>query len=396
MVYWTNRILIYLVISTVVLSCSTEDDVISDELRQLIQDDISLFENSADTPGGLNDLYESNRVLVFGETHYVQEHQDFIISQLPALSDAGYRTIFQESFHCFTWMLEDYISGEISELPEFLLYFDNTLIEGIKNYNAAVHDSLKFELIYMDVNHWDTNFVICLDEIELILGGQDIFVDIKNISTDSEDYIQELQRMKAEIESNLNSFTNLWGEKWLDRILEIISFEIESVEYRLNRSDTYRESLMSENILNVMSLAENTNEKFLVNTGSYHAQLITYMGVDIDRLARRLKEEENKTSSIAFIGIRGERKEHFYDETNKSFDLIDESSSDNILNEIDRLASNNMSYLSLSNNIFSEQKIKIRYVSGVSINEPIGTQFDAIITYPSITTLQSMDIYDWN
>ena len=115
---------------------------IDEAVRKVIEEETEVFA-SQQVPGGLIEAMDRNEVLLFGETHYVQQHQEYIVSILPELSSRGYRVIFDELFHCFSWMVEDYISGARDALPEFILFFNETLIEGIKDFNQSVPDSLK-------------------------------------------------------------------------------------------------------------------------------------------------------------------------------------------------------------------------------------------------------------
>ena len=370
--------------------CS-KDPELDSEIKQLVNDELVVFADP--TPQALNDLYENSSVLIFGETHYVQEHQDFVVSQLQALSDAGYRVIFEELFHSFSWMVEDYVNGDIAQLPEFILYFNETLIEGVKQFNSTADPTRKFKFAYMDVNHWTDNFLTSLEEIENVIGGHPEFSSIKNSQPDSQSYQSDLESLKGQLETDSQTYISLWGQEWFDRILEIIDVEIASSEYRINRSDDWRESVMFDNINRV--LQSSGNDKILVNAGFFHGQKETYMGTFIDRLGKRLDDEVN-TNSIAFIGIKGERKLTFNDTNSFSFDLSKDSDTDDIVREINRIAGTSISYLPLSDSRFSSKNVKMSYTFGSFVTAPIGRQFDAIITYPEISVLTSMDVYDWN
>ena len=83
-----------IILSTIVLisSCNKEDN---DALKAVVEEEIRHL-NEGVLPLELEDVYSYNDILVFGETHYVQEHQDFIVDMLPELSARGYRVIFQE------------------------------------------------------------------------------------------------------------------------------------------------------------------------------------------------------------------------------------------------------------------------------------------------------------
>lgn len=374
------------------LSACQKENTLDSEIRGAIESEIVLFDKNETIPE-IEDLLHTSKILIFGEQHYVQEHHDFIVSQLPALSNAGYRIIFQESFHCFTWMLEDYLTGKIAELPSFILYFDEALIEGVKQFNRTADDSLKFKIIYMDMNHWTSNFLRCVEEIEKVIGVQDVFIPIKNIPPDSDTYKQNLLALKNKIKSDSTHYVDTWGPNWFTRIQEIIEGEVASYKYRISRSDEWREQVMFENIRKTIQKFPGT--KYIVNTGSFHAQKQTYMGGNLDRLAKRLKRIEDQTRSIAFLGVRGKYKKKFDAPGNIDFDLISGADPDDMIRELDRLAGHHRSFLQLTDENFMNTEIKITYYPGTTIIAPIGEQFDAILSYPEISTFTSMDKYDW-
>ncbi|MDH3649759.1 MAG: hypothetical protein OEQ53_08750, partial [Saprospiraceae bacterium] len=111
---------------------------------------------------------------------------------------------------------------------------------------------------------------------------------------------------------------------------------------------------------------------------------------------RALKRIRDKTISIVFVGIRGDHKQKFKDEQDMNFDLPMESDMDDMIRELDRHSTSSLSFMPLSHDQFLNSEIKISYSSGTTITVQIGKQFDAIITYSDISTLTSMDTYDWN
>jgi hypothetical protein len=54
-----------------------------------------------------------------------------------------------------------------------------------------------------------------------------------------------------------------------------------------------------------------------------------------------------------------------------------------------------MSYLPLQDPVFSNRNITMSYDYGTAIQAPLGSQFDGLITYPIIQTLESMELYDY-
>lgn len=359
------------------------------EVKDRIEDSIVVFEKNT-FPSQLSDILSDNKLVIFGETHYVQEHQEFIVSILPYLSFQGYTVIFQELFHGFNWMVEDYINGELNNLPEVILYFDATLIEGIKAFNATVDEDQKISLIYMDMNHWQSNFLKSVEEIEKNLGPVELFSNIKNVNPNkAKDQLEEILVLMKDQEAR---YKLEFGLRWYQRIIDMIEAEILSVDYRNQRNGSDREQFMVNNITSF--LETHPGQKGMINTGMFHGQKKTYMGEPIKRLGQILKDQNLSMFSIAFIGLKGTTKSTF-DATEKiSFDLIQNASNDDIILILDELSSPNLSFLPLRHQSY-EKDVTISFTSQTTISAPIGQQFDGIITYPEISILKSMDIYDW-
>ena len=370
------------------ISCSEELD---DKIVSIIEDDIQLIDNPTDSKG-ISDLLNENDIVLFGETHYVQEHQEYIVGLLPELSNQSYNIIYQELFHCFTWIIEDYINGEIDELPELIHYFDDTLIRGLKAFNESVPVDAQIKLRYMDVNHWTSNFLRSIEEMEKIIGPISILSNLKNTIPDETDYLSNLISINSLLNNEKQKYQDELGVKWYNRILEMVDIEIKSYNFRTIRNDAQREEIMAE----IISLGANESpgRKQLINTGMFHAQKEVFMGVKINRLRQLLDKEFNSVYSLVFIGMRGLYKNTFDGTKKIGFDLAEDVSSNNVIKLIDNIAGNKLSFLPLNNDVFTDE-IEISYTPRTKVNAPIGRQFDAIITYPAIKVLESMDVYDY-
>ncbi|NNF32844.1 MAG: hypothetical protein HKN68_01970 [Saprospiraceae bacterium] len=380
--------LLTILICVFIFSCSNELD---DKTAAVIEEDILIIEDSS-VPKGITDFLDNSTIVLFGETHYVQEHQEFIVRLLPELSERGYKIIYQELFHCFTWMVEDYINGDINELPEFLHFFDDTLIRGLKSFNETVPEGARIELRYMDVNHWKSNFSRSIEEMEKIIGPSSLFDKLKNTIPDEADYLTNLISANNLMINDKQKYQNELGVKWYDRILEMIGIEIKSHNHRTIRNNGEREKVMAEII--TLGINESLSSKHLINTGMFHAQKEIFMGQKIDRLRQLLDKEFTNLNSLVFIGMRGKYKNAFDSNDKITFDLTDDASSNSMINLIDKISENHMSFLPLKNDVFNDD-VEINYTPETKVNAPIGQQFDAIITYPEIGVLESMDVYDY-
>ena len=383
-----GKILITLILFFLFASCSQEA---GDELKSIVENEVISMDGSSISPA-MVDLMEDNEILIFGETHYVQEHQDYLVGLLPELSAQGYKVIFQELFNAFSWMVNDYILGEVSEIPEFLLYFDATLIEGIKKFNTSVEDDDKIQLVYMDVNHWEDNFSRSIEAIKEALGGSEIIDELLALDVNANNYKPSLLSIHTSFQSQPENHISELGEKWFLRIDQLIRNEITSHDIRTNGSSQQREEFMRDII--VSHLESFSGDKILINTGMYHAQKNVFMGNNIIRLRQLLDNKSHEIESIAFVGIRGFTKSRFNETKKTPFDLVEKATGDDLIKIMDEYGSRHKALLPLNHNYF-DNDIRISYLNGTTITAPIGQQFDAIITFPEISVLKSMDIYDW-
>lgn len=359
-----------------------------------IEADLEPF-SSSDLPNELQDVLQQQELIVFGETHYVQEHQEFLVALLPQLSQMGYRVIFDEMFHSAKWIVNDYINGKIDTVPEYLSYFQDELLRGLKQFNATVPDSLKFQLIYMDLNHWESNFVASLEEAEKVIGPQSLFNTLKHTTVDSPSYRNGLDWVEQELISNRGRYEQMFGLKWYGRLLEMVEVEQLSSDFRLQEGDRNldREVIMYNNIERFIQ--NNGKGKYIVNTGMYHGQKEVFMGSRIERIGSMLSAISNQVYSIAFVGIKGEWKLRFYEQEHISFNLAEDASNDNMIKYMAEIARDQQSFLPLTHDHFKNESQRMSYTVGSTIKAPIGRQFDAIVTYPEISVLKSMKNFDW-
>ncbi|MCP4179850.1 MAG: hypothetical protein GY756_18980, partial [bacterium] len=175
----TMKYLFYVIIIVMSLnSCVTNYKTLDPVVNKCI---VKCHDNKI--PSELNKVIKSHKIIILGETHYVQEHQEFIIELLKELQKGKENIVFiQENPNAFNWMLEDYLNGKIDSLPTNIRFFDNYLFENIKAINSGQTKQIGF--VYMDVNH-GKSFLASLLESEKIIGNQPEFDEVKDALFDS-------------------------------------------------------------------------------------------------------------------------------------------------------------------------------------------------------------------
>jgi len=370
-------------------SCVTKKEI----LEPILDSDLVTFSKN-EIPSELNTAIKKHKIIILGETHYVQEHHDFISVLLNELTQDNEHIFFiQEQPNAFNWMLNDYFNGQIDYLPNDIKYFDHFLFEEIKEINSKEIDSLKVEFFYMDVNH-GKSFLSSITESEKIIGSQIEFAPIKSAVFDSNDYSYKLRELNNILQSKKKELIKKWGEKWYLRYLQMVETEVISNIYRTKNDETVREKVMFNLIKSIYK--ENPNNKIIINCGMNHAQKNSLMGSNHKRIGGLVNQEfPNEVYSIAFVGVKGySKKGHWYNKVVK-YNLKNEAKKNDLIGIIGGKSGNSRTFINLSDLVFKE-KILISYHLGKTRKVKPSSQFDAIITYPEIGILKSMEEYEFN
>lgn len=380
----------YLIVAFLLLvACNKNDEPLDPQVLTAVQNAESFVEGAI--PQGIEDLLTTSSTLVLGETHYVQQHQDFIGDLLPVAHAKGYRVVYDELFHCFSWLVEDYVTWKRDEIPEFLRYLNETTLQAIRSFNKDKVDSEMILLKYMDMNHWQDNMQVCIDELEKILGPVPVFSILQGIAVDSPAYLTALQDLDQEIQFNPEQYREAWGDKWYDRIVDIVSMEIVSTTFRTERDNVLREDMMMNN----MAADIESSTKVLVNTGMYHAQKHVLLGEDIQRIAAQIVAMDASSRSVAFVALKGERRNSF-NSTTINFDLTNQMTDNDLVRHLHLHTVPDRGFLMLSDATFAQQNIRATFTPGSTVFGPVGSMFDAIVLYPEVTVLESMTSFSFD
>ena len=362
------------------------------DLDEVVSREIFTF-NETTIPSEVLLEADNHQIMMLGETHYVQEHQEWGSLLLSKLNPLGYKIFMNEMSHAYSWMVEDFVNGDLDNLPGYILYFDETWLVNIKNFNINADNTDRITFFYMDVNHSFSDLRNSLIEVEKIIGGQEIFNRVKSDAYDSEPYRESVNDLLNELDGQESIYRNEWGDLWFERIREMVEIEIPSIEFRKSSYDDIREKTIHQ-IIN-KRMIDYPDSKYVINTGMFHAQKITLMGNNIPRIAQYLETDFPGTVySIAFIGIKGYSKYNFYDENLFSVNLIDDTKKSDLAHVIGMKAGDFLSFLPLTDPIFKEE-MNVSYTKSEKMKLAPGLQFDAIISYPEISLLKSMTRYNY-
>jgi hypothetical protein len=384
---------IWISILPLLLFCSCKKEKLDyTEIENAINRDIVTFHEN-EVPDELLEDIKNKRIILIGECHYIEEHCAFLFSLVSQLQKSGFNIVLNEHNESFGWIAEYYTQGIIDTLPNKMYFFDNYMLKAIRSLNSTLPEN-KISYTYFDINHWSTDFVTAILEMEKILGEQDLFKAIKNISYGSPGYINELNNIKNNLSNDQNTYKNNWGTEWYDRICEMTDIEINSIGLDIsNNIDDVnkREEIM---ILLIEKKLENPSNKIIINCGSSHAQKTAYINSNMDRLGVYLASKyREEMYSIDVFGLSGQFKSNFA-EPSVNFDLCSDFPGDNFTSFICKYSNSDYTYLRLNNPVFDNENIDIVFPPGNTLQLSPYKHFDAYITIPQVSIIRSFNMYE--
>ncbi len=339
----------------------------------LISDAVFGPENTA---GAFAEYSRGKDITIFGETHYVQQHQEFIVEYLKTAYENGTRLFMNEMPNAYGYVIDEYIQGNIDEIPTALRFMENYIIEGLKEFNLQLDKNERIHYSGIDMNHWPEALS---KTVKILSGLTELSYEILKIC--KIDFFDE--NYPAQIKKNLNFIINekedlseSMGSRWYGIFHDLFENELYSIEYRNTGSDEFREKCMYEMINRA---AANTDHAVL-NVGMYHAQKQHALGAPVKRLAGMLEESGYDIFCAAFFPAQGDFKDRFFDTDTYHIDLLKKKGKD-LCAMLVNLAENRMSFLPLKAPLFSEQKIKMSFGRADTAAYPARI-FDALVTYP--------------
>lgn len=380
---WASINILFLCL--LLLSCTA---VPRQEVEAIVRRDASFFSPQS-PPRDLMERIRQHRVIVLGESHYIREHQDFLVELARESQDLG--LILSEGMQAYGWLVEDYVLGLSKDLPEIVRLFDNDLIEGMRTLNASRPEEDRIRMSYFDMNHWQEIFMDSLSRMEDRIGRQEVFASILTLPPEqwkTEAYRTGLEVLQTELDLRREEFTGSWGPLWYERVEHLVRVELASADIRATWQDQEREELITELCLGWINAAQ--GQQVFINTGMEHAQKERLMGLRIDRLAHGLEKELGSLYSIAFIGLKGERKKSFLDEKAYIVDIPASSPPQDLARVLAQEAGERMAFLPLEDPDFFTRDFRVTYSASQKVRVSPARQFDAIITYPKVSLPLSM------
>lgn len=382
------------------IGCSAFDQApLSGAPRAVLQPIVArdaIFTAPGTAPDALVTRLASSRLLLLGETHYVEEHQQLLAALLPRLHAAGFRTLVDEMPHATAWTGEEYVMGRGATVPRPLAMFDQALLDGLRAFNAGLPDADRIHFAGFDMNHWPSHFQTGVSEFQARFGPVAALDQVMATTPDTPAYLTALQALPASLAADRLALEASLGSRRLAQLTELVEVERRSQPLRVRFDDAAREAIIVERVAATLSAAGGSG--LVVNCGMNHAQKETLSGPTAQVVGTWLAHHPETyggnpagLTSIAFAGARGLRLSHFSDPVAWSFDLTAEDPDNSLTRILAELAADQLAWLPLGNPVFSSQAVTVDYGHAVQVL-PVGRQYDWVVLYPSVSVLRSLSM----
>lgn len=358
-------------------------------------------------PVELVETLSTRRVILLGETHYVQEHQEFIVRLIRELHPEGLRYFVQELSHASGWAVDDYVTGRRDDYPDSVRTFDEYWIEALRRFNQDLPVDQRIRFRYNDMNHNPAAFHFSLQMMARESPVTATLVcSLLVTRPDTEEYEAALHELHRLLRENQALLAREIGSPWFERLLETIEIEVRSLPLRRRWDVAEREKIMIELSTGIIGEAQDDQTMVAINTGMFHAQKERFMGTRQQWLGEYLVENPQLYGgppglySMAFFGLRGTTIRTFMEPEPQPFTPATERNPRNLVRAIAEVAQRQPTerhtaerqpsavYLDLSHPVF-QRRMPMAFTRSVFRTVP-GRQFDGYIAYPKISVLRSI------
>lgn len=278
---------------TMLLAVSTgctpqpEVGVVEECLRKALH--FRFDDTAASVPSCMVSLLGNKKVVLLGEIHYVKEHGCFASRLLERLHQEGFRYYLQEIGTAEGAVIDAYIRGEPVEIREDYFAYDREMITHLAMLNAQLRRQGRadeqFRYAGIDL-HDPTMYEESVRRLCALYTGRSFAAHLPATAV--------LEQADADLHTDERALLHTLAEA-----------ERASLEIRADWCNEKREAFIEQQVLAILTQAKQ-NERILVNTGIFHAQLCPEWTIDEDAdfewLAMRLKKRLG-TEEVYTIGV---------------------------------------------------------------------------------------------
>ncbi|MHC5211084.1 MAG: TraB/GumN family protein [Planctomycetota bacterium] len=365
-------------------SACTSAEVGRARMQAVIDEHASRID-AAMAPKFLADRWREHRVLLLGETHYVEEHHALIGGLLTELAAGRRVQVLAEGLHAYGWVLDDYVQGRREDLPRRVRMFQGAWADAVRRFNHGRPDELRIHCSNVDMNHGAEDFIESTKLLRGVIAPLTIFDRLHGLDPHAAEYPGELEAVARQLESTRDELRSRWGAAWHDRIVEMVAVERASDDLRRSFLNEGREQLMIDASARRIRGFDGMT---VILCGMNHAQKRQSIYRQEMLLGTSLREEFAETFSVAFVPIRGEVKRRFYDEDSYAVDVLATAPPEDLVRILGERAADGIGYLPLRDPVFQKSAwIHLALESRLLVP---ADAFDAIVSYPQASVLASL------
>jgi hypothetical protein len=389
-----NRVTIFL-IYLLFIRCNTappgENNVATiEQVNSVLRKDLLVF-NSPAMPEQVYESISHYKAIIVGEFHTILEEREFVSSLSIKLNELKENTdVCAECPDAYSWIFEGICTGELEHLPEGIEYKKiMPVLDSLSFFNSKHNTKAKLNCI--DANLQSHFFLNSLKAFaEYLSDSTDLFFIYDSLrNTTPSNYKQILNRFISLLTNTPDDLGLPASGIQTEQFLRMFKNELISADIRERWDSDYswsvkeRETLIKSNAEYYLSKNNGTTVFYF---GLNHAQKRGFMGSNIEWLGEYLHDKSpavsGNTISIVGVPLKGE----IINESGKGtfqFDLTTRSESNDLFRLAGELTGENYAWLYLSDNMFSEKNIRVKYIyDEYEITNPIGQQFDAFYIFP--------------
>lgn len=379
-----------------IFSCSTYNSELEQLRDQAIYFDVPVTKDQI-SDKMVNRLSDA-KIIVVGETHYVQEHQEFFSLLLERLYENNVRIFTTESNHSEGVIFNLYVSGADIELTDMEKGMDSYWMDSLRAFNQKLKRENKplLQMQTFDMNHWPEVFSRSMKIYgQHISDNADLLKLVEKISKTniaSREYADAIRELSAGAESNRYQLT----ESENNTIIEMCQIEIRSMVLRNSFDNQKREEIIIENIENSIAQLKD-DEKIVINCGMWHAQKTSIWDIGVEQwLGEYLQGayDSHELFHLAVFAVKGEKKAKFYSKERSYYNLLEADSPPNISKELAVIADGRISFLDMTT-IDWRKKITFDYGYKTRLVKMIpGNHYDGLLMYPAQSVLESSLLFE--
>jgi hypothetical protein len=231
-----------------VAGCSSVAEVSQVDLAQIVERDGIAFSAEA-IPAQVLDRLAAHRLIVVGETHFLREHQEWMVDLLRSLHARGFRQLLLEWPQMADWLVADYLAGgQIRPDWSPPTWGMAAMIAPIREVNKTLPAGEQIQVRNIDVNLSDyggaRDFLGLLGWLSVHLGSpEQLQAAIQGGFQNEASHTQKLETLRDRLASERSQLTTSWGSDWYDTITEMVEVELASARIRGIRNSDYDRSV---------------------------------------------------------------------------------------------------------------------------------------------------------